>query len=220
MAWLLRVHLGKVRVRLRRTMRHSSTISKMKSRIREYCVKWRYIRPLQCGLETFESTKSSPVPSQTIKQIFNMLPSTTIITLLSLASISLAITPSNATVKACNTTYVPNPPYPTRCQIGQIFDTLQAGNFTTFLKHLSPTVHWTLMGTHPLAGLYTNKTIFAEDALQRLSSTLDPNKGSTLEVVNLVGGGEDEWCTVELHATAIAKNGEHCFLLVPLSQRR
>jgi len=68
------------------------------------------------------------------------------------------------------------------------------------------------MGTHPLAGLYTNKTIFAEDALQRLSSTLDTSKGSKLEVTNLVGGGEDEWSTVELHATAVAKNGEWSLL--------
>lgn len=26
--------------------------------------------------------------------------------------------------------------------------------------------------------------------------------------MNLVGGGEDEWSTVELHATAVAKNGK------------
>jgi hypothetical protein len=69
------------------------------------------------------------------------------------------------------------------------------------------------MGTHPLAGMYTNKTIFAEDALQRLSSTLDTSKGTSLVVTNLVGGGEDEWCTVELHATATAKNGK--FIIPP-----
>jgi hypothetical protein len=130
-----------------------------------------------------------------------------LMTFVRLAITTFAITPSNATIKACNATYSTKTLYPTRCQIGQIFDTLQGGNFSTFFKHLSPTVHWTLMGTHPLAGLYTNKTIFAEDALQRLSATLDPSKASKLEVMNLVGGGEDEWSTVELHATAFAKNG-------------
>lgn len=65
------------------------------------------------------------------------------------------------------------------------------------------------MERHPLAGLYANRTIFAEDALQRLASTLDSSKDNSLQVMNLVGGGEDEWSTIELHATAIAKNGEY-----------
>jgi hypothetical protein len=63
------------------------------------------------------------------------------------------------------------------------------------------------MGTHPLAGEYTNRTIFAIDALARLANTLDPTKPAKLNLVHIVGGGDEEWSSQELHALGVCKNG-------------
>jgi hypothetical protein len=67
------------------------------------------------------------------------------------------------------------------------------------------------MGTHPLAGEYHNRTIFAIGALARLANTLDPSQPSSLELVHIVGGGEEEWSVQELHALGVCKNGEQFF---------
>jgi hypothetical protein len=58
--------------------------------------------------------------------------------------------------------------YPNQCQITKIFDTLSNGDFDGFFMHVAEDVNWTLMGTHPLAGQYHNRTIFIVDALERL----------------------------------------------------
>jgi hypothetical protein len=97
--------------------------------------------------------------------------------------------------------------FPDKCQITQVFDFLSQGNFTGFLARVAPNVNWTLMGTHPLAGEYHNRTIFAVDALQRLANTLDPSQGSALNLVHIVGGGNEEWSVQELHGLGVCKNG-------------
>jgi hypothetical protein len=74
------------------------------------------------------------------------------------------------------------------------------------------------MGTHPLAGEYHNRTIFAIDALARLSNTLDPAHPGTLELTHIVGGGDEEWSVNELHGTGICKNGTYLTNLVTHSK--
>ena len=98
--------------------------------------------------------------------------------------------------------------YPSKHRITQIFSSLSEGNFTAFFAHVAPDVHWTLMGTHPLAGQYFNRTIFATDALLRLDATFDPLHPSTLKLINVVGGGDEEWSSQELHGLGICKNGK------------
>jgi ketosteroid isomerase-like protein len=97
--------------------------------------------------------------------------------------------------------------YPDRQRITQVFQHLDDGNFTAFLEQVSPTVDWTLMGSHTLAGEYHNRTIFAIDALQRLSNTLDPAKPTSLKLTQITGGGTEEWSVQELHAQGVCKNG-------------
>ncbi|KAF2665442.1 hypothetical protein BT63DRAFT_459017 [Microthyrium microscopicum] len=98
--------------------------------------------------------------------------------------------------------------YPNKCQISEVFGYLADGNFTAFLSKVSPTVNWTIMGTHPLAGTYTNRTIFAIDALQRLSNTLQSTAGTTpLTLTQIIGGGDEEWSVQELHGLGTCKNG-------------
>jgi ketosteroid isomerase-like protein len=97
--------------------------------------------------------------------------------------------------------------YPDKTYISNVFNFLHAGNTTQFLSFVSPTVAWTIMGTHPLAGTYNNRTLFAIDALARLentASTADPLKTN---VVNIVGGGDEEWSVEELKIDGTLKNG-------------
>ena len=98
--------------------------------------------------------------------------------------------------------------YPNKCHIAKVFDTFSEGNFTAFFGHVAPNVNWALMGTHPLAGAYSNRTIFATDALVRLSATLDPKCPTSLNTVNVFGGGDEEWSSQELHALGVCKIGE------------
>jgi ketosteroid isomerase-like protein len=106
----------------------------------------------------------------------------------------------------------PSTTYPNQCQISGIFDYLAQGNFTAFLSKVAPDVSWTLMGTHPLAGVYHNKTIFAIDALARLSNTLDSTQPTKLDLTHIIGGGNSEWSLQELHGLGVCKNGK---LLTP-----
>lgn len=133
---------------------------------------------------------------------------TTILTLCTIARPVLARCSDTDQTAACLCT--PNQPqttYPNRCEIAKVFNYLAAGNFTAFLSRVAPDISWTLMGTHPLAGVYHNKTIFAVNALARLANTLDPATPSTLNTTFISGGGEDEWSVQELHALGVCKNG-------------
>ena len=98
--------------------------------------------------------------------------------------------------------------YPNKCQIAQIFSHLGQDNFTAFFAQVAPDVHWTLMGTHPLAGEYHNRTIFVTNALERLANTLI-NGTSALDLVHIVGGGDEEWSVQELHGVGVCKNGRY-----------
>lgn len=100
-------------------------------------------------------------------------------------------------------------PYPNKCHIAQVFAPLAQSNFSAFFKHVSPTVNWTLMGTHALAGQYNNLTIFATDTILRLSNTIDETKPSSFDVLRIIGGGNEAWSSQELHALATCKNGAY-----------
>lgn len=116
--------------------------------------------------------------------------------------------PTSAQYCSTNQTVSPTTRYPTKCQIAQVFNYPNNVNLTAFFSQVvAPDVHWTLMGTHPLAGEYRNKTIFLTDTLERLGNTLVSGT-STLNLVHIVGGGDEEWSVQELHATGVCKNGE------------
>ena len=121
-----------------------------------------------------------------------------------------AVTPPNGST-FCSSK-LPSTTYPNKCEIFQVFNHLNQGNFSAFFANVAPDVEWTLMGTHPLAGVYTNRTIFITDAILRLANTLAP--GATANLLSIIGGGAEEWSVQEIHALGVCKNGE------PLSSHR
>ncbi|KAF2490099.1 hypothetical protein BU16DRAFT_567193 [Lophium mytilinum] len=135
----------------------------------------------------------------------SLLPLLTLSTLLipALATCS----PTNQTSACLCTPAQPATKFPNKCEISKVFAHLAEGNFTAFLDQVTPDVQWTLMGTHALAGVYHNRTIFAVDALARLANTLDPAHKGSMKLTYIVGGGEEEWSVQELHGQGVCKNG-------------
>jgi ketosteroid isomerase-like protein len=130
-----------------------------------------------------------------------------VLTILSVPTLA-DCSPANNTTTACS--WVPgikSAPYPSECHIQKVFSYFEAGNFSAFFSQVSPSVHWTIMGTHPLAGSYHNRTIFLTDTLQRLGYTLDPTKPTSTKLYQIIGAG-GEWSGQEVHATGVCKNGE------------
>ncbi|KAH8807426.1 hypothetical protein F5884DRAFT_857007 [Xylogone sp. PMI_703] len=97
--------------------------------------------------------------------------------------------------------------YPSQCRILQIFSYLANDDIDAFSAQVAPDVNWTVMGTHPLAGQYNNRTLFIADTLQRLSHTEDPSNPLALTVTNIIGGGNEQWSVQELHVLGACKNG-------------
>lgn len=63
------------------------------------------------------------------------------------------------------------------------------------------------MGTHPCAGRYKSLQDFHKATLQRLAKIMR-EPGIQLKPRNVIGGGDQAWCTVELVVNAVCKNGE------------
>jgi ketosteroid isomerase-like protein len=97
--------------------------------------------------------------------------------------------------------------YPSVERITEIFGLLSSPDPATFYGYVAENVNWTLMGTHPLAGQYHNRSIFLADAVLRLNNTLDPTHPTSFDLVRVIGGG-NEWTVQELHGTGTCKNGE------------
>ena len=71
---------------------------------------------------------------------------------------------------------------------------------------MSETVNWTIEGTHPLAGTYTNKTVL-EAAFLRIDATGSKANPLTLSLTNIVGGGDEVWSVQELEVSGVCNNG-------------
>ena len=97
--------------------------------------------------------------------------------------------------------------YPSREEITAIFKNMETGNYPATFERISPEVDWTVMGTHPLAGRYATLQDFQNDTLGRLGKIMK-EPGIKLMVRNVIGGGEQEWATVELVAKAETLSGE------------
>lgn len=98
-------------------------------------------------------------------------------------------------------------PYPTSSEIEAIFKNMETGNYGATFERVSPNVDWTVMGTHPLAGRYTTLQDFQKYTLARLGKIMK-EPGIRLIVRNVIGGGDQEWATVELIAKAECLNGK------------
>lgn len=97
-------------------------------------------------------------------------------------------------------------PYPTKDEILALFKHLEDNEWEAVFKRVSPTVDWTIMGTHPLAGRYHTFQDFFDSSIKRLALVMK-EPGFDTKVRNVIGGGEQEWAAVELVIRGTCKNG-------------
>jgi ketosteroid isomerase-like protein len=93
---------------------------------------------------------------------------------------------------------------PTIEYVNRLFENLSTGNGSAFFDNVADDVHWTVMGTHPLAGVYKSKEDFLKNTFERLDKVL---KGGVIMKVDhtLVSGNT---AVVEMTSTSTALNGK------------
>ena len=91
---------------------------------------------------------------------------------------------------------------PTIEYVNRLFENLSTGNGSAFFDNVADDVHWTVMGTHPLAGVYKSKEDFLKNTFERLVL-----KGGVIMKVDhsLVSGNT---AVVEMTSTSTALNGK------------
>jgi ketosteroid isomerase-like protein len=87
--------------------------------------------------------------------------------------------------------------------VRKLFKGLENGDGSAFFAHVADDVHWTVMGTHPLAGDYRSKADFIAGTFAKLGLVLP--KGTQLHVEHLFVDGDR--ALVELRSLATAVNG-------------
>ena len=87
--------------------------------------------------------------------------------------------------------------------VREIFQGLATGDGSAFFEHVSDTVDWTVMGTHPLSGHYQSKQAFLQGTFAKLNKVLPQGVQLTVEHILLAG----DRAAVELRSLATAKNG-------------
>jgi ketosteroid isomerase-like protein len=88
--------------------------------------------------------------------------------------------------------------------VESLFANLEHGKSDAFFEHVADEVHWTVMGTHPLAGTYHTKADFLTHTFARLDKIL--KEGVVLRVTNLLVDGDS--AAVEMESLSTALNGE------------
>jgi ketosteroid isomerase-like protein len=88
--------------------------------------------------------------------------------------------------------------------VNRLFENLSTGKASTFFDNVADDVHWTVMGTHPLAGVYKSKEDFLKNTFERLDKVL---KGGVIMKVDhtFVSG---DTAVVEMAQTSTALNGK------------
>ncbi|KXT02725.1 hypothetical protein AC578_5417 [Pseudocercospora eumusae] len=97
-------------------------------------------------------------------------------------------------------------PYPTREEIRGFAASLATDDKSPFFNRVSPNVDWEVMGTHPAAGRFKTLDEWKAGALGVVQKTLKDQ--IQLELVNIIGGEDQEWAVIELEANAVCKNGK------------
>lgn len=88
--------------------------------------------------------------------------------------------------------------------VNSLFKNLETNNSEIFFEHVLDNVHWTVMGTHPLAGVYHSKQDFLNATFLRLNKIL--NEGVVLKVKHVYVDGMT--AIVEMQSLSSAKNGK------------
>ena len=84
-----------------------------------------------------------------------------------------------------------------------IFSFLEKGQTQEFFKNVAEDVKWTVMGTHPLAGVYNSKSEFFAATFNKLDKVLE--EGVVLKVDNILIS--KPFAIVEMHALSHIKGG-------------
>lgn len=100
--------------------------------------------------------------------------------------------------------------YPDKTHITKVFSHLTgpSPNEKGFWSNVSPTVNWTIEGTHPGAGQYNNRTVLLA-TFARISAVGKSSAPLELSLLNVIGGGSEEWSVQELKVEGVCKNGKH-----------
>ncbi len=100
-------------------------------------------------------------------------------------------------------------PYPTADQIEDIFAKVETPEELGNLRELfSPSFHGEVMGhDHSFVGKHHGGDSWIEQ-LGSILSSLDHEKTFKLEIVQVIGGGNSPWASMEAKATAKTKTGK------------
>ncbi len=87
--------------------------------------------------------------------------------------------------------------------VEKVFNYLQNGENEKFFEKVADNVNWTVMGTHPLAGVYKTKQEFVYKTFIRLNKLLKDE--IVLKVNNIIV--EENYAVVEMISLSTALNG-------------
>lgn len=101
--------------------------------------------------------------------------------------------------------------YPNRAQICTVFESLTGvnANASAFFANVLENVDWTIEGTHPLAGQYHNRMIL-EAAFARIDATGAKDNPLILSLINVIGGGNEQYSVQELQVLGTCIDGSIC----------
>jgi ketosteroid isomerase-like protein len=85
--------------------------------------------------------------------------------------------------------------------VRRLFANLERGESDAFFEHVADDVNWTVMGTHPLAGIYRTKSGFLAHTFARLDKVL--KEGVVLRVTNVLVDGDSTAVEMESLSTAL-----------------
>jgi uncharacterized protein len=88
--------------------------------------------------------------------------------------------------------------------VNQLFENLSTGKASAFFDNVADDVHWTVMGTHPLASVYRSKDDFLMRTFERLDKVL--KGGVILKIDHIIVSGDT--AVVEMNQTSTALNGK------------
>jgi uncharacterized protein len=84
------------------------------------------------------------------------------------------------------------------------FENLSNGKTNAFFDSVVDDVHWTVMGTHPLAGVYNSKADFLNHTFERLGKILK-KRPVVMKLDHIYVSGDT--AIVEMTSTSTALNG-------------
>src|SRR5215813_3019121 len=98
--------------------------------------------------------------------------------------------------------------------INRLFENLSTGNESAFFAKVADDVHWTVMGTHPLAGVYKSKEDFLKNDFERLARVLNGKVIMKIDHTFV----SDNIAVVEMTQISTALNGKpypnaHCWVV-------